>query len=233
MVKNTRTPHLAGAAFVALLATALLAVGGLALWADSRKDADGYLGTDAHGFATASRALATKDLDFDGLDGALTAGDDAGRVRFTAESDRDKAVFVGLARSRDVSAYLRGVAHARVSDISTAPFRAHYDRHPGTGRPALPGTQGFWAASAQGTGRQAIEWDARDGSWSVVVMNADGSPGVAADVSAGAKAPFLAAVGWGALGAGLLTLVVAAGLLARGARRPRTRPGTPLASTAG
>jgi hypothetical protein len=233
MLENTRAPHLVGAAFVTLLALALLALGALALWADSRKDADGYLGTDAHGFATPSRALATTDLDFDGLDGALTAGDDAGRVRFTAESDRDKPVFVGIARARDVSAYLRGVAHARVSDISTAPFRPHYDRHPGAGRPALPGTQRFWAASAHGTGRQAIEWDARDGSWSVVVMNADGSPGVAADVSAGGKAPFLGAVGWGALGAGLLTLTAAAALMVRGARRPRARPGAPSASTAG
>ena len=60
---------------------------GLALWADSRKDADGYLATDAYRFAAASAtsALATADLDFDGLDGALTAGDDAGRVRFTAD----------------------------------------------------------------------------------------------------------------------------------------------------
>ena len=222
MVKNTRTPHLAGGALLAMLAAALLAVGGLALWADSRKDADGYLATDAHRFAAASHALATADLDFDGLDGALTAGDDAGRVRFTADSAHRKPVFVGIARTRDVRAYLRGAAHATVTDVSTSPFRPQYDHHPG-GRPSLPARQRFWAASAQGTGRQAVQWDAKDGSWSVVVMNADGSPGVAADVDAGAKAPFLRAAGWGAIGAALLPLLAAGWLVGRGAPRLSAR----------
>ena len=51
-----------------------------------------------------------------------------------------------------------------------------------------PGAQRFWAASAQGGGTQALTWDVEDGDWSVVVMNADGSPGVDAGVSAGASA---------------------------------------------
>jgi hypothetical protein len=62
------------------------------------------------------------------------------------------------------------------------------------------------------------------GEWSVVVMNADGSRGVDARVSAGAKVPFLAAVGWGAIGGGALLLVAAGGLLYAG-----VRPATPYA----
>ena len=43
----------------------------------------------------------------------------------------------------------------------------------------------------QGTGTQTLDWDVEDGNWSVVVMNADGSAGVDAGVSAGANLPFL------------------------------------------
>jgi len=63
-----------------------------------------------------------------------------------------------------------------------------------------------------------------DGDWSVVVMNADGSRGVAADVSAGAKLPFLDEVGWSAIGGGSALLIGAAALIVLGVRSPRNRP---------
>ena len=232
MLSNARAPHLAGGALLALAAAVLLSLGGLALWADSRKDADGYLATDAHRFAAGSRALTTGDLDLVGVGTLVESGDGDENVRFQVTSAHRKPVFVGVARTRDASAYLRRVAHTTVTDVSTSPFRARYEAHPGTGRPGAPGRQRFWAASAQGTGRQTVTWDAADGSWSVVVMNADGSRGVAADVSAGAKAPFLDEIGWGAFGAGLLLLGAAAALIASGARRPRPRVGSPLPSSA-
>ena len=233
MLSNARAPHLAGGALLALAAAILLSLGGLALWADSRKDADGYLSTDAHRFTAGSRALTTGDLDLDGVGTLVDSGDGDENVRFQVTSAHRKPVFVGVARTRDASAYLRRVAHTTVTDVSTSPFRAHYEAHPGTARPGTPARQRFWAASAQGTGSQTIAWDAADGSWSVVVMNADGSRGVAADVSAGAKAPFLDEIGWGALGAGLLVLGASVALVARGVRRSRPRVGAPLASPAG
>ena len=232
MLRNARAPHLLGGTLLAFLAATLLAVGGLALWADSRKDADGYLSTDAHHFAAGSRALTTTDLDLDGLGTVLESGDDAGDVRFGVTSARRRPVFVGVGRTRDVSAYLRGVSHTTVADVSTSPFRAHYGPHPGSRRPGPPARERFWAASAQGTGRQTVAWGAAGGSWSVVVMNADGSRGVAADVGAGARVRFLEEIGWGALAAGLLTLASAAALVARGARRPGRRIGRPLSSPA-
>ena len=55
-------------------------------------------------------------------------------------------------------------------------------------------------------------------------MNADGSPGVAADVSAGAKVPFLNELGWSAIGAGGALLIGAFALTVLSARPPRNRP---------
>jgi len=66
----------------------------------------------------------------------------------------------------------------------------------------------------------------REGDWSVVVMNADGSLGVDADISAGASVPFLNELGWTALGSGSFALVVGIALLVAGARRPQDPTGT-------
>jgi hypothetical protein len=61
----------------------------------------------------------------------------------------------------------------------------------------------------------------KNGSWSIVVMNADGSAVVDTAVSAGARLPFLAPLGWGSVGGGLLLLAVAGGLMFAGLRAPR------------
>ena len=55
-------------------------------------------------------------------------------------------------------------------------------------------------------------------------MNADGSRGVAADVSAGAKIPFLDELGWSAIGVGGALMIGALTLTVLGVRPPRNRP---------
>ncbi len=68
------------------------------------------------------------------------------------------------------------------------------------GAPAEPpGTQRFWAASAQGPGVQRLEWELESGRWAVVVMNADASRGVGADVSVGVKVDWVLPLGIGLL----------------------------------
>jgi hypothetical protein len=122
----------------------------------------------------------------------------------------DKPVFVGIAPTRDVDRYLHGTSHELVTDVSYSPFNADYARQPGTSLPLSPGAQHFWAASDHGSGERTLTWDVEEGDWSVVVMNADGSRGVDAGVSAGADVPFLSSVGWGLTIGGLVLLVIAA-----------------------
>jgi hypothetical protein len=63
-----------------------------------------------------------------------------------------------------------------------------------------------------------VRWNVREGDWSVVVMNEDGSPGVAAAVSAGARVPYIAELGYGTLGLGLAFIIATAALTLYGTR---------------
>jgi hypothetical protein len=211
-------------ALTTLLATALVLGGSLALYGELEKDDDGYLTTDAHRFAGDTRALTTGNLDVDLGEGDwVVRPDDLGKLRLTAESRADKELFVGIARTSDVERYLSGVPHTTVDDVEAGPFDsfdADYTRHPGQGRPASPEHADIWAASNQGAGTQTVDWEVEDGDWSVVVMNADGSLGVDADISAGADVPFLNELGWTALGSGSFALAFGITLLVLGGRRP-------------
>ena len=78
----------------------------------------------------------------------------------------------------------RGAAHAAgTSGHDRARHaRARAPRATPPGRPA-----------ASGPGTQTVRWEPESGSWAVVVMNADGSPGVDVDVQLGARAQLGAA----------------------------------------
>jgi len=130
-------------------------------------------------------------------------------VRIRSESERP--VFVGIAREADVAEYLDGVEHAVVSEIGREP---RYSQRRGAHPRARP-----WSASAARAGEQTLEWEPEDGSWNAVVMNADGSRGVAADLSIGAELDPLIWIGVGLLvGGGLLTAAAAVAITA-GIRR--------------
>ena len=170
-------------------------------------------------FASSGYAIATDDLDVNGVPTEIAGDVNYGRIRVQVTPRNDKPVFVGIARTEAVSSYLRHTPHSIVTDLSYDPFRADYRAQPGTEKPFTPGTQRIWAASSEGSGRQSITWNLRDGHWSVVVMNADGSRGVDAGVRAGARIPILDAIGWGAIGIGFVLLAGAGGLTALALRR--------------
>ena len=218
---------------VGLIAFALLAGGAASLWANGEKKDDGFLWTSTERVSTSTAALATDNIDVD-LDGAgwLVDSGTLGKIRMKVASRTDALVFVGIARTSDVSNYLRGTPHAIVTDVDTTTFRTkfHVNTRTTAGDRAVgdPTTQRIWAASSYGAGTRDLTWKVKDGNWSVVVMNADGSPGVDANVSAGAEAPFLSPLGWSLLGGGFVLLLVSAGLIAVGLRGGAVRPADPV-----
>jgi hypothetical protein len=206
-----------------LIAVALLVGGGLALWGDSQKDDDGYLRTDTARFTADTRALTTENLDVDLGDADFIAqSNDLGKIEISAQPRDAKPVFVGIARTSDLDGYLGGVPHTTLNDVDVDPFSADYERHSGNRHPVAPEHAGIWVASSQGTGKQSIDWKVDDGDYSIVVMNADGSLGVDADISAGANIPFLDELGWSAIGSGAFALILGIGLIALAVRKTRT-----------
>jgi hypothetical protein len=213
-----------------LFGLALMAGGGFLLYADRTQRDDGYLTTPTERFATPTYALTRTrlEIDTDGEDWVLNESW-LGKVRIRGESPGDKTLFIGVGPQAEVGRYLGAVAHANVQDIDFDPFRATYLSVSGGAPQAPPTEQSFWAASSSGVGTQTLTWKVRDGDWSVVLMNADGSRGVAADVDLGAKLSFLLWVAIGLLIGGLLVVAGSTALVVLAARRrqPRSAPSMP------
>ena len=212
-------------AIAGLLALGAIGLGASALWADGEKNDKGYLMTDSERLASGGHALATDrlDVELDGVDWLFDSGE-LGKVELEVKPEGEKPVFVGIAPTEDVTSYLRNVDHSLVTEVDAFPFEASYQRESGERRPAAPAQQSFWTASTQGRGTQTLDWRMDEGEWSIVVMNADGSRSVAADVSAGAKLPFLDELGWIATGGGGAMAIGALALIVLGLRPPRNRP---------
>ena len=207
-------------AIAVAIALALLVGGGFGLWALGQRDDDGFYTAGPERLATPTSALATDDLNVD-ADAPSWVFDDAfATVRLGATSA--KPVFVGIGPTAAVKRYLAGARHAQITDVDVDPFRVTSRVAGGAGTLAPPGAQSFWRARASGPGTRTLTWDVESGNWSAVVMNADGSPGVAARTTVGAEVPSLKWIAIGTLIAGVLFAVGGGLLLWVGARRPRT-----------
>jgi hypothetical protein len=201
----------------AILAFALLASGCAIVAVDrTQRDDDGFLMSPTEDFATSTYAIVSEsaDVDLEGADWAVKGF--LGTVRIRSESERP--VFVGIAREADAASYLEVVEHVVVTGIDDEP---RYSPRPGGAPDNPPRDETFWVASTAGTGEQTLEWEAEDGSWSVVVMDADARRGVDAELSIGAELDPVIWVGIGLLVAGALlaagsALAITAGIRRRG-----------------
>ena len=199
----------------ALIGAGLLAGGCGLLWVDqTQRGDDGYLSTpterfEANSYAIVSEPIDLVEADTEGADWLLSH-DVLGEVRLRAA---DGDLFLGIGPTSDVEEYLAGVEHHLLTDVEYAQFLALYYARAGDALTAPPGEQGFWVATASGSGEQTLTWDPESGKWSLVVMNADASPAVAADMSVGAEANFLTRLAIGLLVAGGIFLLGGAGLI--------------------
>jgi len=204
--------------WVVLALFALVAAAGMAATAgivnhvdDQRRDGD-YLTTDRTQLSSSTHAVVFDEIDLDGLAGDWLLG--TARVRATG-TQPGSPVFIGVAPSSDVGTYLRGTGYSAIDEFDDGDVT--YVEHAG-GRPVIaPADSNIWTAQASGIGTQTVTWKPEDGSWTVVMMNGDGSSGVDVQADAGATVPFLdRAVPWlvaasvvsGATGVLVLVLVV-------------------------
>jgi hypothetical protein len=205
--------------FLALISIGLLVAGGVVLVADATlRDDDDYLTSSLQRVDAPGHAVATENIELRGS-GAVVPERWLGDIKVEATATPSGEVFIGLARTADVDAYLDGVAHSVVSDngdTSGDDDEVQLDDVDGGPLTTPPTEQDFWEASATGPGTQTLTWEVDQGDWTVVVMDADGSAPVAADVEVGATVPVLDEIGiallvaGGVLGAGAVILLVVA-----------------------
>ncbi len=214
-----------------LLPSVALLLGGGALglgYAFGRGD-DGYFEIELDRLQTPTSAIRSEQIDFladPGSPNWLVNAIDADIRIMAASVDEGANLFVGVGRERDVNAYLATVAHDELIDLTDG--RApEYLRHDGTLPAAPPTEEPFWVASTTGA-EPVLDWAADSGRWVVVLMNADGSVGVTADVDVGAKSSAFLPVAIFMLAAGALLVGLAVVLIIVGTRRDRdgTRPET-------
>lgn len=210
-----------------LLAPAGLAllVGGIALvvvFAVNRDD-DGYVRTTDYVLSSDNFAITSNEIDISPYPGDWWPAGIA-TARFVVSSAGDRPVFFGLGPADEIADYLDGVAIDEVDRLGFGRDDVRYRSVAGGAPGAPPTDQEFWVSSAVADETVTLTWEVERGAWGLLVMNADGSPGVAATVEFGVRIPVLVWIGIGMIVGGVIIGAVAAGMfiLALGSGRRGT-----------
>jgi hypothetical protein len=190
------------------------AIGSGVLMAADRggRDAEGFVTMGPLAVSSPGYAVVLDPVDLQTGPGGPDLGATLGDVRVSATGSGDSAVFVGIGPVADVEAYLAGVERSRLTGPQGRTGREMTQVMPGGAPATPPAQQAFWAVATSGSGTQQVTWTAAEGRWTVVVMNADGSRPVAAELTAGVTAPVLRGL-WTGLGVGAVVTLLAGALL--------------------
>jgi hypothetical protein len=176
------------------------------------RDADGFMMSPQERLASDGFAITSDDATVH-TDGTLDRLPDSliGDVRVSATGADDADLFVGIASAADARGYLGDVRHDTLLEVRNGdPI---YRSTTGGSPESAPTEQDFWVARATGT-HPDVTWTLQDGDWTVVIMNADGSAAVSAEVSAGAEVPMVSTLIAVLFGLACLFLLVGALLIA-------------------
>ncbi|MER7251039.1 hypothetical protein [Kribbella sp. NPDC000426] len=135
------------------------------------------------------------------------------------EASGDKPLFVGIAQDLDVRDYLAGSAHTRLTRFEPPGTFGTQDLRGRSGKLTPPGQLDWWVAQSA-SGSQSVSWPMQDGRYEVVVMNADGTPAVGAQVSFGVQVHRLFGICLLVLGAGVLVFAAGLALMFRRRKAP-------------
>jgi hypothetical protein len=199
-----------------LLASLTLGVAGaaVAIANSTHRDADGYLMSSPLAVYAPGYALTSANLQ---IQGAVDLPHQIlGDAKANVTSRGQAPVFVGVAKTSDVYAYLDGVRRTQVVAFAQDPL---YRQLSGGAPSKAPTDITIWIAQAVGTGDQTVTWPVENGDWTMVVMNADGSAAVSADVAAGATVPAIEWIYGGLFVGAAASLLIGVVLLAATVRR--------------
>jgi hypothetical protein len=200
-------------------------------WAEKAlRDSEGFYTTPVIQLEKDSYAIVTKPANINLRDGRewISWGrrcDPSDFVTLKMEgysSNPSTQIFLAIAEVSDIETYLHDVKYDEVTDFRIRRPSLEYTDHSGTSKPEAPTTQTFWTASAYGEGTQTLEWGIEEGTYSLVLMNDDGSQGLDLAVSIGVKVPSVVEwIGVAILVVGLVLLGVAVLMIYLAVRRPK------------
>jgi hypothetical protein len=179
---------------------------------------DGQLSTSRHPVSTPTAAVVTDTAAITNTSRvAEVLGDPT--LRLQVDGENAAGLFVGVGPAADVDRYLQGVAIDQATDFDLDPYQLSMARRDGAASAAAPSSQGFWVASATAHGVTDLSWAIRDGDYRVVLMNADGGPGVNSQLGIGIGLPRMFTYAMTMFAGGLVLIL--AGVLALALGRPR------------
>ena len=149
------------------------------------------------------------------LDVPVIPGDTPVTLEVAAERS-DTPLFLGIARSPDVDAYLRGVPIDVIQQIDW-PGAARTEHVSGTASAAPPADQGIWAVSATGKA-PSLRWEIPPGDWTLVLMREDAQSSIDVTVRGSVTIKPLGPIGFGVLAVGVLVLAGGVWVTIRAAR---------------
>jgi hypothetical protein len=198
----------------------------LAIAQAQARDQAGFVMSDHKTFQTVTYAITSDNVQLPSDPaGAFLPRAWLGEAKVTASSLGGRPVFIGVAATRDALAYLNGVSHATVVDPGST-WRGGrgpvYRTTAGDAPDTAPATRDIWVAQSTGADAQTLVWPIESGDWTLVLMNADGSAGVTADLAAGATVPALTWIVGILLSIAGTSLVVGVALLVISVRAART-----------
>ncbi|MFH1178767.1 MAG: zinc-ribbon domain-containing protein [Candidatus Bathyarchaeota archaeon] len=194
---------------VVLLITAFgLVMGGTSLRGiqEIMTDEDGYIMSNTKHFQASSYAIVAEEMDIEIDPVAWRFFERSGGfLKFkiiTENNDPSKEVFVGVARYEDAFNYINPMEYHEVSNLDlgwqnfdTGTSQATYTLHPGSAPVAPPTVNSFWIVHGADAGPQTLTWEPESGRYYLILMNADGSAGIDADVKLGVQIPFFSGLG--------------------------------------
>ncbi|MDH3302123.1 MAG: DUF4389 domain-containing protein [Acidimicrobiia bacterium] len=235
-MRATRIVALVVGSLLGVLASVLLVSGTVLAGSYAARSDDGFVDIGLDPLVSPTVAVTAEHIDLQTEPGTPSwvydALDTDVRLRVTPV-DGARPIFVGVAPEADLDNYLAGVAHDEIREVKD--LTAAYRSRTGTDQIGPPTAEDFWAVSTSGDGTQELVWEATPGRWAVAVMNADGSPGVNADVNVGIRSAVLLPVALGLLVAGVFVIAGAVMLIVAGGRElgTGTEPSDRRAQVAG
>ncbi len=236
-MKPARVILLIVGSLIALIGFGLVGAGASVGWATAtQRDDAGFFTTSNERVESDSYAITSDKIDLgDPGPDDWWADRDLATVRITADNTAGGELFIGIGPEADVETYLSGVPHDEITDVDFRPFSADYRREnpAGTATPDSPQDETFWVAQASGVATQTITWGLEPGNWAIVVMNADATADVSADIELGGQLDYLVPIAIGLGVGGIVLLAIGAAMIIGGVVRSQPRAEAALAGAPG